>query len=190
MSEIKDNGNAFAESIMGLTKALNSTRKGELERPGRTIVGMNEGKLVQASDNDTEIFTFGVSGCNAVAIEGVCKDKRFGVITHYDPSNIQNNLLKIAQLGEQIGKSDKPEEVKAELFVRGDWENIGDKWEMKPKSPPEVERLTQSVKKAFGENTSIKVSPYSEMLDISKKEQGQVTVNLTPTSSKRILGIF
>lgn len=190
MSEIKDNGNAFAESIMGLTKALNASRKGEFERPGRTIVGMNEGKLVEASDSNTEIFTFGVSECNAVAIDGVCNDRRFGVLTHYDPLNIQNNLLKITQLGEQINSSGKPEEVEAELFVRGDWEKVDGKWEMKPKSQSEVERLTQSVKKSFGESISVKVSPYSENIDMSKKEQGQVAVNLTPTAGKRILGIF
>lgn len=192
MSENLDNTAVFAKSIMDLTEGINSNPENKFNQNGRTIVGMNQGKIVESSVDDTQVFTYGVGSCNAVAIEGVCKDKRFGAITHYDPLNIQNNLLKISQLGEQIGKSGNPDEVNAELFVRGDWVKINDKWEMKPKSLSEVERLTQSVKKAFGENTSIKISPYSEFWDAGKKNQGQVIVNISESSQnvKRIFGIF
>lgn len=173
-----------------LERDNNANRKGEFDKQGRTIVGMNEGKLVIASENDTQVFTFEVLGCNAVAIEGIYKDKRFGAITNYDPLNIQNNLLQIAQLGELINNSGELKEVNAELFVRGDWEKVGDKWQLKPKSPTEVEQLGQSIQASFGENTLIKISPYSDNLDYYKKEQGQIIVNISNSlkNIKRISG--
>jgi hypothetical protein len=82
--------------------ALKKFKTEVFEKPGRTVVSMNQGKLVKSSENNTEIFTTGVNGCNVVAIEGISDRINFGAITHYDPDHISENLDQLEIFGEQI----------------------------------------------------------------------------------------
>lgn len=192
MSEDKRDMGNLVESALNLSALKGFTAEKKFGRPGRTIVMMGQRKAVEASDTDTEVFTFGATGCNVVAIEGVRKGRRFGVITHYDPLSISNNDRQIEQLGGRIGKAGRGEKTNAEIFVRGDWEKVGDKWEMKPKDASETDRLVQIVKRGFGDNTTITVTPYSETRKAGNENQGQVSIDISPKSQrkKRILGIF
>lgn len=158
----------------------------------RTIVTIGQGELVEASDDNQEVFTFGTLGCNVVAVLGRRNRKRFGAVTHYDPININGNVKKIKELGNRAGQEQKGDETSAEVFVPGDWENVNGKWAMKPRDVQETDLLVNSTRDAFGKKTKVTIIPYSELKKIGKKHQGEVSVDISdsPSRKKRIVGIF
>jgi hypothetical protein len=184
--------NECDRAMLELSSLNGFTAEKKFGKPGRTIVTMGQGNLVESSDDQQEVFTFGASGCNVVAVEGKRKGKRFGAVTHYDPLSINGNVAKIEELGRRAGQGGRGNETNAEVFVRGDWENVDGKWVMKPKDVQETGRLVGAIKGAFGKKTNVTVTPYSESRKSGMEHQGEVSVDISGSSKrkKRILGIF
>jgi len=155
-------------------------------------VGMDQGLLVEASDQQRKLLTRGVLGCNVVAIEGIHNGVRFGGLTHYSPYFIDINVARMEELGRLDNSSGENDEINAVIFVRGRTDYVNDKKIFIPSNEEETVKLFSAVKKAFGEKTNIKVVPYRMDNYQEVKDHGDVWVDISenPEKGERIVGIF
>jgi len=155
------------------------------EKPGRTVVGMYEGEIIKTSENtqNFELLTYGLGGCNVIAIEGICEDGTFGIITHYPPSDIKGNIKKLKELSREIGSKSSIQNVNTVLFVQGEWKETNNNFKFLPANDFDSEILSTAVKAIFGEKTNLKLFPY----DLSVKEEWAENRSLGDENIKEII---
>jgi hypothetical protein len=137
----------------------------ELEGPrGTEIIDMNQsGHVVAAPGEKQRIATFGLCGCTAVGVVATFPDgTRRAHVQHYDSfrkrMDGQRHGLEEMILSREAeeGAYGTASKVDAVIMIPGG----GIK--MAPDDPAHAEWLTGTLKKDFGETTTVTVSPYSK----------------------------
>jgi len=148
-------------------------------------VDMSQGKAIKVSPEDDEkiIWTHGLGGCYACLVFTEHTDgTRNAILTHYPETQIHQNL---EQLRELIGQSKKMKEASTKqvvLMAPGEWvQNPTTKeWFLRVKNQQIADLLTLAVQVELECGVYVKLEPYSEMLDIDKKDQGTLLVYVPP----------
>lgn len=135
----------------------------ELEPFGTKIIDMNEaGHVVAAADEKQRISTYGLGGCTAIGVVATFPDgSRRAHVQHYDTfrkrmdsRQLSLEEMILAQEAEQ-GRYSTANKVDAVIMIPGGGSR------MEPDDPAHAGWLTETLKKEFGEATTVVVAPYS-----------------------------
>ena len=148
-------------------------------------VDMSQGKAIKVSPGDKEkrIWTFGLGGCYACLVFTEHPDgTRNAVLTHYPETEILQNLAKLRELIDQSEKMKEASTKQVVLMAPGEWvQNPTTKeWFLRVKNQQIADLLTLAVQVELECGVYVKLEPYSEMLDIEKKDQGTLLVYVPP----------
>ena len=137
--------------------------------PTVTMISMNQGGSIKLEpDVAHTIFTFGLCGCQAVAVASRTSDGGgYITLTHYDPGSTALNINNLSQLRpNNIENSDMHESV---ILLLGDWvKTAEDKWQMKPSDKHIAELLDLTLKSKFGEQHQPAILAYSESIQLGE----------------------
>lgn len=143
----------------------------ELEKPhGTTIIDMNQsGNVVAAPDEKQRIGIFGLCGCTAVGVVATFPDgSRRAHIQHYDPFGKRMTgtigSLEEAILGNEAAQGNYSTATKVSAAIMVPGRGI----HMTPRDPEHANWLAETLRKDFGQETTVSVAPYSMNLSDSQ----------------------
>jgi len=155
---------------------------------GTVIVDMDaRGDITVANGEEKRIATFGLGGCNAVALSAELPDgTRKGYIQHYSPLNHQLGVNMLAEATDRFA-SKGASNVRAVVMTPGEWtQDPTAKWAMVPKNELVTRLLTLTVLARIGE-ADVQVYPYSEMQSIDQYGQGTLMVEFRADGAVNML---
>lgn len=155
---------------------------------GTTIVDMDaRGDITAANGEEKRIATFGLGGCNAVALSGELPDgTRKGYVQHYSPLNHQLGASMLAEATDRFA-SEGATNVRAVVMTPGEWtQDPSAKWAMAPKDELITRLLTLTVQARISE-ADVQVYPYSEMQSIDQYGQGTLMVEFRADGAVNML---
>ena len=137
-------------------------------------VEMGNGKSIEVTSTEEEkvIWTFGLRGCYGSVVFTENEDgTRNCVLTHYPPTELSQNMVK---LGDLIGISEKMKTAKIKkviLALPSEWVQNPEtkKYEMKTKNQQAVNALTIAIQAELGADIEIKLELYSENIHVGEK---------------------
>lgn len=154
--------------------------------PNVEQVDMGSGKSVEISTTDEAekvIWTFGLRGCYGSVVFTEHEDgTRNCVLTHYPPTELSVNMVKLGDLINASEKMKTANTKKVVLALPGEWTQNPEtkKYEMRTKNQQAVDALTIAIQAKLGADVEIKLEPYSEISE-GEKDQGTLVVYLLPT---------
>lgn len=150
----------------------------ELSR-GTVLVDMDaHGDIAVPKGGEKRIATFGLGGCNAVAISGELPDgTRRGYIQHYSPLNQRLGAHMLAEAA-NVFAAEGAKNVRTVIMTPGEptYDPSSVKWSMEPKDDLLVGLLTGTVQRTFGTEADIQVYSYSEMRSEDQYGQGTLMI--------------
>lgn len=144
---------------------------------GTVLVDMDaRGDMTVVDGEEKRIATFGLGGCNAVALSGELPDgTRKGYVQHYSPLNHQLGASMLAEATDRFA-SEGATNVRAVVMTPGEWtQDPSAKWAMVPKDDLVTRLLTLTVQARIGE-ADVQVYLYSEMMSSDRYGQGTLMV--------------
>jgi hypothetical protein len=155
---------------------------------GTTLVDMDtRGDITAVSGEEKRIATFGLGGCNAVAVAGELPDgTRKGYVQHYSPLNHQLGASMLAEAAERFA-SEGASNVRAVVMTPGEWtQDPSAKRAMAPRDELIARLLTVTVQARLGE-ADVQVYPYSEMQSMDQYGQGTLMVEFRADGAVNML---
>jgi hypothetical protein len=152
------------------------------------LVSMNDGKSAEVTPDGEEkvIFTHGLGGCDATLVYTEHENGiRNGVLTHYGPTQISNNMARLRELISQ-NPNIKEATVKLSVIVMGSGEWIQDpdtkRWKLEPRrdSKQQTDAIIKVIQAELGKNVEVKFEPYSGHRRIGAVDQGVLIVKIPP----------
>lgn len=155
---------------------------------GTTIVDMDaRGDITVPSGEERRIATFGLGGCNAVAISAELPDgTRKGYVQHYSPLNHQLGASMLAEATDRFAR-DGATNVRAVVMTPGEYsQDPSSKWTMVPRDELVTSLLTLTVQARIDE-ADVQVYPYSEMQSADRYGQGTLMVEFKADGAVNML---
>ncbi|HEX8182598.1 MAG TPA: hypothetical protein VF575_03270 [Candidatus Saccharimonadales bacterium] len=155
---------------------------------GTVLVDMDaRGDITADNGEEKRIATFGLGGCNAVAISAELPDgTRKGYVQHYSPLNDQLGASTLAEAVDRFA-TDGVSNVRAVVMTPGEWtQDPSVKWAMVPRDELITNLLTLTVQARLDE-ADVQVYPYSEMLSADRYGQGTLMVEFRADGAVNML---
>lgn len=156
---------------------------------GTALVDMDaRGDVTVADGEEKRIATFGLSGCNAVAISAELPDgTRRGYVQHYSPLNHQLGASMLAEATDRFVR-DGAYNARAVVMTPGEWsQDPSSKWTMVPKDEMMTRILTTTLQAKLGEEADVQTYPYSENLSAGRYGQGTLMVDFRSDGAVNML---
>ena len=110
-------------------------------------VDMNDGKY----SNSRRLMTYGLGGCYAIMIYAKQGDERHGIMTHYSPLNLDDNLKKLEQIAAKHPEIKSLENKKAVILYP---ERLGEHNRIN------LSHLECGIRCYFGDDTKVTAKEY------------------------------
>jgi len=155
---------------------------------GTQLVCMDtRGDMIASDGEEKRIATFGLGGCNAVAISAELPDgTRKGYVQHYSPLNHQLGASMLAEATDRFA-TEGASNIRAVVMTPGEWsQDPSTKWAMVPKDDLITSLLTLTVQARLGE-ADVQVYPYSENWSADRYGQGTLMVEFRADGAVNML---
>ena len=137
----------------------------ERKDPSVRFVGMDQEQTVHIEPGKRfTFFTAGLCGCTAVLLVAQKPDgSTVATINHYSPLKSTAHAF-FTEREATRHHANLPDGTSYSLIVStpGDWERVGEKWEMRPVDLELARQIVASVKRVLGEQVQSRVSPYKK----------------------------
>ena len=151
--------------------------------PNVELVEMREGKAIKVKSDQQEkkiIWTYALGGCiTSVVFVEQADGTRHAILTHYPPTEISQNLVKLRELiSDNLKKKEALAKQTLLLMMPGKW--VQDPNKIKSRRRQEGDLLIDAVQEELGTEIDVRIEPYSQQLEFGKKDQGTLLVYIPP----------